>query len=334
MSSSNNRLVAKACRVLEERLPPGWAIAPLARPARLHITAKSGASRKLLVSTLPRPDPRAARQLPADRPLLVTSRYLSRSVREVIEDEGASYVDQTGNVRVVLDEPGLFVLTSGATSNPWPEKRRLSLRGTKAGRVVCALAGAAPPAGVRELAAAAGTDPGYVSRLLRLLDTEALVDRTGRGRVERIDWRKLLVRWSEEAPLESRATMSTWLAARQLKSLWDSLRRADFPYLVTGSGVAAGIAPIAPTRLASIYVEDPEAASEALGLRPADAGANVVLLQPNDEALLADADSRDGLHTAPLPVVVADLLGGPGRSPAEAESLMDWMAANEEAWRG
>lgn len=68
-----------------------------------------------------------------------------------------------------------------------------------------------------------------------MLDREAIVDRTARGRVERIDWRKLLLRWSEEAPLQSRATASTWIAARGLKSLWDNLRGADIPYLVTGS---------------------------------------------------------------------------------------------------
>jgi hypothetical protein len=31
---------------------------------------------------------------------------------------------------------------------------------------------------------------------------------------------------------------------------------------------------------------------------------------------------------------VADLLSGAGRSPAEAEALMDWMAAHEGVWRG
>lgn len=75
-----------------------------------------------------------------------------------------------------------------------------------------ALAQATLPIGVRELAATAQADPGYVSRLLGMLDREAIVDRTPRGRVERVDWRKLLLRWSEEAPLESRTTSSTWLA--------------------------------------------------------------------------------------------------------------------------
>lgn len=337
MNTSNTRLIASAAQVLLERLPPGWEVERVAgsgRAPRLRITSKEGRSRELPVSPLSRPDPRTARQLPKDRPLLVAAPYLSRGVRAAIEDQGASYVDQTGNVRLVLDEPGLFIATSGAESNPWPEERRFTLRGTKAGRVVCSLARATAPIGVRELAAAAGTDPGYVSRLLGMLDREAIVDRNSRGQVERVDWRKLLLRWSEEAPLESRTTASTWLAPRGLKSLWDGLRDAAFPYLVTGSAAAAGIAPVAPTRLASVYVEDPEGAAKALGLRAADAGANVVLLQPEDGSLFDRADDRDSLRTARLPVVVADLLSGPGRSPAEAEALMEWMAAHEEVWRG
>lgn len=110
---------------------------------------------------------------------------------------------------------------------------------------------AMPPLGVREFAATADTDPGYVSRLLGIVDRETILDRTTRGRVERIDWRKLLSRPSEEAPLENRNTASTWLAARGLKSLWESLRGAGFPQLVTGSAAAAGIAPVAvhPARL-------------------------------------------------------------------------------------
>jgi hypothetical protein len=337
MTSSDNTLIAKSVRVLQERLPPRWSVELVgasSRTPRLRLTSKDARSGELPVSALSRPDPRAARQLTKERPLLVAAQYLSRSVRNVLEDEEVGYVDQTGNVRLVLDEPGLFIVTSGADSNPSPDERRFTLRGTKAGRMVCALAGSTPPIGVRELAAAAGTDPGYVSRLLGMLDREAVVDRAARGRVERVDWRKLLRRWSEEAPLEGRTTASTWLAPRGLKSLWDGLRSAGFRYLVTGSAVAVNVAPVAPTRLASVYVEDMEGTAKVLGLRAAEAGANVVLLQPGDDSLFERADDRDGLRNARLPLVVADLLSGPGRSPAEAEALMDWMAAHEEVWRG
>lgn len=336
MKISESNLIADAERMLQKRLPPGWEVARLVDSdaiPQLRIATKK-CVRELPVQPLLRPDPRVARQLPGVRPLLVTARYLSRSVREVLEAEGANYIDQTGNVRIILDEPGLFIETSGAETNPWPQARRFTLRGVKAGRVVCALVRTAPPLGVRELAAAADTDPGYVSRLLAMLDREAIVDRSARGRVERVDWRKLLLRWADEAPLESRASASTWLAPRGLNALWDGLRATDLSYLITGSAVAAMIAPVAPTRLATLYVNDSQQVAQVLDLRRATAGANVILLQPEDDSIFDRADDRNGLHTARLPQVVADLLTGPGRSPAEAEALMDWMAAHEEAWRG
>lgn len=333
---SDNMLLAGAIRQLESRLPPGWAIEGLMgrgpTDAELRFTSSEGRSRNVPVVLRRRIDPRMASQIPSS--LIVVAPYLSKSVREVLKARGASYADHTGNTRVVLGEPGLFVLTTGADSNPWPDKRKLSLRGIKAGRVVRALAETRPPVGVRALAEQADTDPGYVSRLLRMLDSEAIVERTARGRVDRVHWRRLLVQWSEDAPLEGRAETTTWLAPRGLKRVLDRLGSVDFPYLLTGSAAASRVAPVAPTRLLSVYVDDPSRAGQALGLRPADAGANVILLQPEDDAIYQRPSDVDGLRRASLPMIAADLLTGPGRSPAEAEALMDWMENNDEVWRG
>ena len=41
---------------------------------------------------------------------------------------------------------------------------------------------------------------------------------------------------------------------------------------------------------------------------------------------------RDITIVAPSQAV-ADLLGGPGRNPAEGEYLLDWMKENPDAWR-
>ena len=195
--------------------------------------------------------------------------------------------------------------------------------------------GPKPPIGVRDLAKAADTDPGYVSRLLGALDADAVVDRSARGQVERVDWRRLLQRWADESPVESRAMATTWFDPRGVEHATTILRAAtDVGFALTGSAVAALLAPVAPTRLLSLYVADPARVVATLGLRRADTGANVVLLQAEDDGVFDGAVDRQGLSCAPLPVVVADLLSGPGRSPAEAEALMDWMAEHEEAWRG
>ncbi|MEO5919448.1 MAG: hypothetical protein ABIQ17_07810 [Candidatus Limnocylindrales bacterium] len=42
---------------------------------------------------------------------------------------------------------------------------------------------------------------------------------------------------------------------------------------------------------------------------------------------------REGIRYAALAQVAADLLTSPGRSPSQAEALIEWMKANEHAWR-
>ncbi len=42
---------------------------------------------------------------------------------------GVSYADSTGNLRLIADEPGLFIERAGATKDPWPSDETLrSLR--------------------------------------------------------------------------------------------------------------------------------------------------------------------------------------------------------------
>jgi len=41
----------------------------------------------------------------------------------------------------------------------------------------------------------------------------------------------------------------------------------------------------------------------------------------------------DSVVFGALPQVAADCLTGPDRMPSEAEALIEWMAANEDAWR-
>ncbi len=338
MKTSDKKVIKDTARLLADYLPPGWSIKPSliseTVDAGLIFTSGEGQSKEVPVVVRRRIDPRAAKQLNRLPVMMVVAPYISRSVRTVLEEFGVCYADTTGNIRVVLSEPGLFMVASGAQSNPQPERRRLSLRGAKAGRIVKALAVSNPPIGVRELAKRADADPGYTSRLLTLLEREALVDRLERGQVERIDWRKLLSRWASDAPLSSRAEESTWIAPRGLDALIKRLKNTTMNYLVTGSAAASRVANVAPTRLLSLYVEDSADAGQMLGLQRAYAGVNVILLEPRDDAIYKAGVDNDGLRLAPWTVVAADLLTGPGRSPVEAEALLDWMDDHKDAWRG
>jgi hypothetical protein len=62
-------------------------------------------------------------------------------------------------------------------------------------------------------------------------------------------------------------------------------------------------------------------------------GANVLLIEPNDDAVFEGAKQRDDIWYAAPNQITAGLLSNPGRGPAEGEELIQWMLANEEKWR-
>jgi hypothetical protein len=279
--------------------------------------------------------------MPADG-LLLAAPFLSPRTRELLVAEGVGYADETGNVRVTTDRPAVFIDAAGASSSPFRESRPLrTLRGTAGGRVARALADFLPPYGVLELASIADTSPASASRIVDFLDREALVEVVAEGRTKMIvgsDWGRVLRRWAEDSPsVRDRRPMETemrFLAPRGIDAALSRLKLLTQPYAVTGSLAATRRAPIAPARRAWIYVARIEEAAEALDLRLATSGSNVLLTQPSDALPFARTWEEDGIRFAGLSQVVRDLLGSQiGREPAEGEALLGWMAANEPSWR-
>src|SRR5689334_16864277 len=147
-------LLQAASRVLAARLPAGWKqrvtrleARPPGRPdAILDVTGPDGAKVRLSVEARSSLVPRAVADLKtrlddySSDPALVVSPFLTRSTRERLRAENLNFLDLTGNVRLVLVRPGLYVETQGAEQDPSPKRQPgRSLRGAKAGRIVRAL---------------------------------------------------------------------------------------------------------------------------------------------------------------------------------------------------
>lgn len=349
-------MISEAIQNLASRLPPGWRLtAPtldrLAGPspdAVVELIAPDGTARTWLLEVKTRVEPkdvsslvgRLRRYRSQNRPdwsratrVIVTS-FLSPRTRERLEEFGLNYVDLAGNVRLVADRPGLFIYDRCVDRNPWREKRPArSLKGAKAGRIVRALCDFFPPLGIRTLAEKAGTDAGYVSRTLVLLDREDLIKRMPRGPVTDVDWKGLIRRWAQDSsPFDSRR-VGLYLEPRGASALLQKFRKADLQYAVTGSFAASRVAPVAPPRLMICYVNDRERAAQYLDLRRTETGANVLLASPRDAIVYERTWRKEGITFAALSQVAADLLGSPGRGPAEVDALMKWMADNDSVWR-
>ncbi len=269
--------------------------------------------------------------------VLVVAPWLSPRTRSLLQRSGYSYLDLTGNVHFRIDRPAVYILLQGADRDPDPQGPRpqVRLQGPKARRLVRLLVDAVPPHRSTALARAAGLTPGYVSKLLESLEEQALVERDRRGLVHDVDWRGLLLAAADRYDLLRSNVASTFISQEGVPKLYARMR-ADGSrpnVVVTGSFAASDIAKVAaPTQLV-LYVRDPQEMRQFGRLLPTDRGADVVLLEPADEAQLEGVRTIDGLRHAGLSQLVLDCLAGNGRLPEEGQAVLEWMRAHEAEWR-
>lgn len=345
MRLSETVLLASFVEALRSRLPPSWKMpGKLSSLSGRGITLKApgGESARLAVAICSRLDPRevpgAAAKLnrQSDTVPMIIAPYLGQRTRELLTEEGVGYWDQTGNFRLAIDRPAIFIDVTGADKDPAPDTRPLrSLRGQAAGRAVRALCDFRPPYGTRELASRSGTPAPTLSRVVDLLVREAIVERESkRGRIVRVDWQALLRRWVQDYDFVRSNQTATFLEPRGLTALLEKLRGGSIDYAVTATlaADARGAAVSAP-RLATIFVAEVDRAAKALKLRPAESGGNVLLARPYNPVAVERTMERDGIAYAAPSQVAVDLLTGPGRGPADGEALINWMKENEDAWR-
>lgn len=338
---------------LQRRLPQSWkadlTLAPRVGPgvadAILRIEAPDGSRAALVVEAKVSMEPREARSAadqaalntvdldPGDAakaPPLVAARFLSRRARALLRERGVNYADATGNWRLALDRPALFIETEGAERDPAPDDRQQrSLRGPVAARVVRALWSMEPPIKIIELAKQARTSPPTASRIVDLLRREGIVQPARRGPVLSVDRRALIERWSEDYAFADQNEVWLYLEPRRLERLFERLRAAPFRYAVTGSFAARLISEYAEAKLAMVYVDDPEQAASELRLTRVEDGGNVMLARPYDDVVFDETRVEDGITYAAPSQVAADLLRAPGRGPAEGADLL--RALTEEA---
>jgi hypothetical protein len=174
--------------------------------------------------------------------------------------------------------------------------------------------------------------------VLSLLDEETIIERRDRGKIVSVDWERLLRRWASDAPFESRGSRFFVLDPRGVQHVLGRLKSLDtsekVQYAVTGSVVANDIAPIAASRLLTTYVRNSKDAIQSLGLHLVEVGANVLLVEPDDDVVYVNARMVSATRHVAYSQAAADLLGSSGRGPAEGEALIEWMREHEEVWRG
>lgn len=342
------QLLVEVDDALRARLPASWEMQAELLGDRhidgvMSIVAPDGSRARLFIEVKRRIDPRDVEGVvdqlrkyagPSSSALVVAP-FVSKQTRDLLDAARVGYLDVTGNIRLIMDEPAVYISDVGATTNPWKDEDRplRSLKGPAAGRIVRALCDFSPPFGVQELAKHSGASAASVSRVISLLEREVIVTRTSRGAVTQVAWEQLIERWTDDYSLASSNRTSTYLEPRGMDALLGKLRNITWTYAVTGSLATVQIAPVASPRLAVIFVEDIAMAAEKLDVRRAERGANVLLVEPFDPVVFERTFDLEGVTYAAHSQIAADLLTSPGRGPEEGEELLRWMRSNERGWR-
>lgn len=331
---SDNVVLRHAVEQIQRCLPSHWSTSVAtktndAADARLTIKTPAGASAALAIGARRQLDPRlvgevagALKTASADA-FLIIAPFLGARTRERLADAGIGFVDLVGNIRLVLDRPTVFIAARGEEKSPWAGPRATrSLHAAKASRIVRALADGAPPFGVRQLAVLAGTDPGYVSRLLDIFDREELIEREIRGPVVAVDVARLLRRWSEDYRFGDAHRFVPLVHPHGVPGALAGLRDAGVPYALTARAGAAALLGTALPGVVAAYVDNPERVARLLGLEAGDTGANLMLIDPFDPFVFEGAWEASGLRYAARSQIIADLLGSPPPGPAQATTLL------------
>lgn len=340
-------------QILRESMPPGWTldfdqvpIAPTGRcPDALISLAAPDGKRALFVGEVKREafghqlrgaldqlDSYIA-EVGLAQPLFMAP-WISAASRKLLSEQGISFADATGNIRLIAKRPGLYISRTGAEKNPWPTDSALkSLRGKGTMRALRALLDFKPPYGVRELAGKSSASPATLSRVIEFLDREDVLDRNKRGIVTKIDWSGVIRLWSQDYDVLRSNQSTNWLQPRGTSALIETLQSTTLRYALTGSTAAQQLAPIAPAKLVMVYVDNFSEAAATLNLKPAEAGVNVILLLPFDTVVYERTIDRGGLQLVNPTQLATDLLTGPGRAPSEGEALISWMKDNEYVWQ-
>jgi hypothetical protein len=337
---SDNVVLRQSVEQIQRCLPGHWSTTVSVKTndlsaARLVIKTPTGTSAALAISARRQLDPRlvpevaAVLRTTAADAFVVIAPFLGARTRERLAEEGVGYVDLCGNMRLVLDRPTVLIQTRGLDKSPWAAPRSTrSLHAAKASRIVRALVDGVPPFGVRRLAAAAGTDPGYVSRLLDLFDREELVEREPHGPVVSVHRARLIRRWAEDYTFADVHRALSFAHPHGVPGALAALRASGAPYALTARSGAAALLGTALPPVVTAYVDNAERVAGLLGAAPANdptLGANLVLVEPFDPFPLEGTWEKGGLTYAAASQIVADLLGSPAPAPDQAATLLARM---------
>lgn len=252
--------------------------------------------------------------------------FMGEVGQKLCEQKDVSWFDLSGNARIVA--PGLRIHVEGKPNKYKRPGRPSTVFAPRSSRIVRRLL-IEPDRRFhqRELSRLTGLDEGFTSRIVRRLETDALVARDESGAVRPTDPSLLLDAWREAYDFDKhyviRGHLTTRSADGEQERLLAALRKKKLRCAVTGLGAAWQLTKFANFRLMTVFVADEpdESLLRAIGFRHEERGANVWLVVPNDEGVFEGMAERAGVHCVHPVQTYLDLKAQPERAAEAAAEL-------------
>lgn len=323
-----HRLPGVIAELFDESAPPHVAPRPLADRAADFVIDTAG--RRWVVEAKTSSSPgvvaRAAEQLVAAFgdavPVLVVP-FMTPAGAKAAAERGLNWIDLSGNAR--LRDEDLYVSVQGRPNQFKSPGRPSSPFAPKSSRVARAML--LEPSRwwlQKELAERTDLDPGRVSRIVRRLDDDELLERDG-SRLRPRDPDLLLDAWAQDYRFDRHDVVTGHLSGSGVelaRELQGRLLAEGVDHAFTGLPAAWAIDGFARFRLVSVYVSgDPRTAADVVGMRRNERGANVQLIGPDDRGVFDGRQTFNDLPCVSGVQVYLDLSHLPERAAEAAEQL-------------
>lgn len=264
---------------------------------------------------------------------LLAVRYMTEGGRKRCEQAAMNWIDLAGNARI--KESGLYVYVEGRPNLLKQTGRPGSVFAPKSSRIARWLLTHHDRFwSQRQIAEKTSMDEGFTSRIVGRLERSGYIHRNAGGQIRVSNPDLMLDAWAEEYDFFKHQVHRGHMPARSsqdlLQTFPSTLTQVGWTTAATGLGAAWLLDQFAGFRIVTLYMRPskdsrlPHLNEHLPGFRNSP-GANLWLVEPNDEGVFQGAELVAGVLCVHPVQVWLDLKFHPERAPEAARSLRDQM---------
>jgi len=265
---------------------------------------------------------------------LLAVRYMTAGGRKYCEEASINWMDLAGNAQI--QAPGLYVHVEGRANTHKQTGRPGGVFAPKSSRIArWLLTHHDSYWSQRQIAENTSMDEGFTSRIVGRLESSGYIRRNVDGQIRVSNPDLMLDAWAEEYDFFKHQVYRGHMPARSsqelLQTIPTTLTQVGWETAATGLGAAWLLNQFAGFRIVTFYLRRGEVCrlsnlNEHLpGFRNDSPGANLWLVEPNDEGVFQGAQSVGDVPCVHPIQVWLDLKFHPERAPEAASSLRDQM---------